>query len=248
MKVQSTPSAKNIVKKLFQSFGLNVVRYNASNSEEVLLKTILKHFNVQTVIDVGANEGQYAAGLLTNGYSGTIYSFEPIQKPFEQLRRKAERTPKWKAFNYGVGSKTEDIAINVSENIVSSSIFSVEHASVNAEPSSKIVRQEKIRLVALETFFTDEKLQLSPETLLKLDVQGFEMEVLKGCQRMLPQIRLIQAELSFVPLYQNAPLFQEVVTFLAQKGFEIYSIIPGFRDLASGRMLQADGIFLNTNR
>lgn len=79
---------------------------------------------------------------------------------------------------------------------------------------------------------------------LKIDVQGFELEVLKGATAILSKVKVVQLEMSFVPMYKNGPLFGEILSFLDMIGFELYTIIPEFRNEISGRLLQADGIFV----
>jgi len=232
-----------ILKQLFRTVGLEVKLYNHLNGEVPLLIKLIKDFNIKTVIDTGANTGQYASQLLRTGFKGTIYSFEPISKPFQILKKHAEGNSHWHPIQSAIGSKDDESFINVSENIVSSSIYEVNDNSLSAEPSTRTVRKEKIKVITLDSFFGKGNL-LERDILLKLDVQGFELEALRGGIKALKEIRIIQAELSFVPLYKEAPLFLEVVSFLESQGFEIFTIFPGFRDATTGRLLQADGLFI----
>lgn len=231
------------LKKLFRLLGVEIKLYNFLNAEEPLLKKITTDYRIQTIIDVGANEGQYAASLLKNGFKGTIYSFEPISQPFEILRRRAEKNDQWVVTQAAIGSKDEMRVINVSENIVSSSLYEVGEVSLAAEPTTKIVRQEPIKVTTLDNFFKGEK-KLKRGTMLKLDVQGYELEALRGALENLKTIEILQVELSFVPLYEGAPLFIEIASFLRQNGFDLFTFIPGFKDRKTGRLLQADGFFI----
>lgn len=232
-----------MIKRLLQKVGLEVKLYNFLNAEEPLLKKLIKDFNIQTVIDVGANEGQYAESLLKNKYKGKIYSFEPISKPWEVLQKKAVGISQWKPVNYAIGSKDDVVSINVSENIVSSSIYKVAQKSLDAEPATRIVREEKIRVTTIDNFFVGEN-SLQGGIMLKLDVQGYELEGLKGAMASLQKIKIVQVELSFVPIYEGAPLCVDVISFLQNQGFELFTLIPGFKDRNTGRLLQADGVFL----
>jgi hypothetical protein len=78
---------------------------------------------------------------------------------------------------------------------------------------------------------------------LKIDVQGFEPQVLEGAARLLDRTQGVQLELSLAPLYEGQTLFLPLVDWLAKKGFELWALIPGFIDNKTGRMLQVDGIF-----
>ena len=232
----------NAFKKLLRAVGVDLVRYNLHHSEEVLLNTIIRNFKIQTILDVGANEGQYAIQIFDSGFKGKIYSFEPISDVYKILQKKAGDSQKWLTFNQGIGSREEEVMINVSENFVSSSIFNVSSASTDAEPQTQTVRKEKIKITTIDSFFSANTFENN--ILLKLDIQGFELEALKGALNSLPKLKLIQSELSFVKLYDNIPLYDEVIKFLEQHGYEIFTIIPGFRDNVTGRLFQADGIFV----
>ncbi len=229
-------------KNLVHFFGVEVVRHNFYHSGDKLLESVLRYYGVNTILDVGANIGQYAKEAIRHGYKGEIHSFEPIPEVFEQLASKARGHSKWKVYPLGVGSKEEDILMNISENLVSSSVLKVGEASLSAESSTRIVRQQKIKVTTLDLFIHDR--DLKGEILLKLDIQGYEMEALRGALKSLPSIKLIQAELSFTQLYEGGPLFDEVIGFLKEHAYEVFAIVPGFRDDRSGRMLQADGIFV----
>ena len=232
----------NVIKKLLRTVGVDLVRYNLHHSDDVLLNTIIRNFNIQTILDVGANEGQYASQIFGSGYKGKIYSFEPISEVYKTLKKTAGDSQKWLTFNQGIGSREEEVMINVSANFVSSSIFNVSRASTDAEPQTQTVRKEKIKITTIDNFFSANTFEKN--ILLKLDIQGFELEALKGAINSLPQLKVIQSELSFVKLYDNIPLYDEVIKFLEEHGYEIFTIMPGFRDNVTGRLFQADGIFV----
>ena len=203
----------------------------------------IEQHHVSTILDVGANIGQYSIDVFKHGFKGQIYSFEPIPSVYMELSNTAKKYSMWEVFNLGVGRKEEEIMINVSENFVSSSILKVEEASLSAEPTTRITHQEKVKLTTIDSF-VDSHPQLKGEILLKLDVQGYELEALGGALKSLKKIKLIQAELSFTKLYENGPLYDEVAGFLKGQGYEVFTIMPGFRDEETGRMLQADGLFI----
>jgi len=229
-------------KKAVHALGFDVIPYNLHTSPNVLLQTILVNFNIGTVIDAGANEGQYASQIIRYGYKGKIVSFEPVPAVYQVLKQQSDGNPNWTALNLGLGNKEEELMINVSENLVSSSMYQVSSRSIEVEPTSRATRQERIKLTTVDSFF--EGAAIDGEVLLKLDIQGFELEALKGALASLPRIRIVQAELSFVPLYESAPLYSEVIAFLENQGFEIFTFIPAFVDDRTGRTLQSDGIFV----
>jgi len=221
-----------------------VTRFQPETSNSALLRKCLDFYGIDLVIDVGANTGQYGVVLREAGYKNQIISFEPMREAFSQLSLISGRYQKWSSYQYGVGRANEEQIINVSKNSASSSILPVTELSTNAEPLTITTRQEKINIVALDSFLVD-KLFGYKSIYLKVDVQGYELHVLEGVKKLLPTFKVVQLEMSFVPLYEGGPLFNEIISWMSEAGFEIYSIIPDFRDMHSGRMLQADGIFVN---
>ena len=80
--------------------------------------------------------------------------------------------------------------------------------------------------------------------MIKVDTQGYELEVLKGATGLLPQTVALQLELSLVALYEGAPTLVEMISYAQSQGFELFSIVPGFWDIRNGRSLQVDGFFV----
>ena len=231
------------IKSVTRRFGVDLVKYDLRHSESKMLEHVIQQYKINTILDVGANIGQYAMDAIKNGYQGSIYSFEPIPSVYKTLEMTAKKYSGWQVFNLGAGRMEDEMMINVSENFVSSSILKVEEASLTAEPTTRITHQEKIKLTTIDSFLNSHP-EIKGEILLKLDVQGYEMEALAGSLKSLSRIKLIQSELSFVNLYQNGPRYDEVAGFLKQQGFDMFTIIPGFRDDKTGRLLQADGLFI----
>jgi hypothetical protein len=119
-------------------------------------------------------------------------------------------------------------------------------AHLRAAPESAYIGTETVPVSRLDTAAED--LQVGAQNLfLKIDVQGFEPQVLKGAARLLDRIQGVQLELSLVPLYEGEALFMPLVDCLARKGFDLWALIPGFIDMETGRTLQVDGIFFRPN-
>ena len=84
--------------------------------------------------------------------------------------------------------------------------------------------------------------------MLKIDTQGYELHVLKGASGLLHRVVAMQLELSLVPLYEGAPTFSEMLSYMQSIGFEIFNIVPVFKDNRTGRVLQVDGYFVRGDR
>jgi FkbM family methyltransferase len=210
------------------------------------LQRALSAMDVDTVLDVGANVGQFAALLRGAGFTGRIISFEPLSSAFEELRRRAARDPNWEVYNVAVGREPGELQINISDNSYSSSILDVTETHLHAAPRSKVVGVETVRVETVEALMSD--LGVVPErTLLKVDTQGYESFVLDGAGDLVKRLRCVQLELSFVPLYEGQQLFDTLRSRLEANGLELYSFEPGISD-ANGRLLQCDGLFVRSDR
>jgi FkbM family methyltransferase len=193
------------------------------------------------VLDVGANYGQFAASLFSAGYTGKIISFEPLPVPYKKLEELAKEYTQWVVAPRGaVGAQSGIVDINVSQNLFSSSILGILPDHTHAAPDSKFVGKVTVPIYTLDAYLETTPL-VSP--FIKIDTQGYEMEVLKGATNLLDHASGLQVELSIAPLYDGQPDFIEMVAFIKQAGFTIWSITPGFRDPMSNRLLQIDALF-----
>jgi FkbM family methyltransferase len=235
---------KHYVKELLKRLNLEIKRWPSSSLK--LRKATLDKFGINLLFDVGANIGQYALEMREIGYNGKIISFEPLNREFSVLSKKASLDKNWTVFNFAMGSEKGFSEINVANNSISSSILMMEERHEKSAPNSKYINKQSIKIERLDDIFSD-FCNPSDNVMLKIDTQGFEMEVLFGAKKVLHEISVIQLELSLAPLYEGQTLYEETFHFLNESGFELYRLEPGFSDGNSGRMLQMDGIFVNTN-
>ena len=114
---------------------------------------------------------------------------------------------------------------------------------IEGAPESKIIGKEKVQVFPLDEIgegFTGN----CKNIFLKIDVQGFEQEVLKGAEKMIAKAKGIEMEISLIPLYENQSwLLPQVLDYMQQKGFQLTSIVPAFTDNKTGKVLQCNGIF-----
>ena len=197
---------------------------------------------INIVLDVGANEGQFADEVRTSGYSGKIVSFEPLASAHAILLSRAHADANWTiADRTAVGAKAGSININISRNGVSSSILSMLPSHSSAEPESSYIGTETVPVNRLDDLCA---LTSSDRAMLKIDVQGYEKQVLDGASGVLASCKAVMVEMSLIPLYDGQLLAMELWDLLARQGFEAWSLEPGIRHPDTGRMLQFDGIFV----
>lgn len=231
------------VKKLARKFGVEVKRFNPSTSELARIQYLFDHYQIDCVLDIGANIGQYARYLRECGYYGKIVSFEPLATAYNQLKKFSESDELWQiAPRAAIGNRDSQIEINVSSNSEASSILNMLDSHLNVSSEFAYVDTETVRLHKLDTIAKNYVNQAN-SVYMKIDVQGFELEVLAGASDILDKVNGIQLELSLTQLYEEQPLWNEVLAKMNQLNYELYAIIPVFTDMQTGKLLQMDGIF-----
>ena len=235
---------RRILKKFFRLIGFEVNRYNPLDPDSVMLQQFLVGREIDLVLDVGANTGQYASMLRGLGYKNKIISFEPQKQAYSSLSKNSTKDKFWYiAPRSAIGAEDGEIEINLSKNSVSSSVLPILNSLIEYAPETEYFGKETVPLFKLDTITKPYSIGSFNSILLKIDVQGFEKSVIQGSLETLPLVNALQLELSLVPLYENQVLLYEMIGILSKLGFELYAIIPGFTDIKTGRMLQVDGIF-----
>jgi len=194
------------------------------------VKTILADREIKTVFDVGANEGQSARAFLRHFPRARIYSFEPTPATFEKLKALAATQPRVTPVNLALGESPGRVAFNENSFHQTNSILpSTTSAQEYLGPAvTDFQRKIEIELTTLDEFCRRESVPAID--LLKLDVQGFELFVLRGAQALLSARRIgcIVLEVSFISLYENQATPQDLITLLAQHHYDL----TGFYDFA----------------
>lgn len=196
---------------------------------------------VSTVVDVGANVGQFAERVRDLGFGGRVISFEPGAEAFRLLQQHASRSGDWEVRKLALGQAPGVARLNIARNSVSSSLLQVENLHVRADPKSETAATEQVQVSTLDI----ELNQATQDPLyLKLDVQGFELSVLRGGDATLGKTRVVQVEVSFDDLYAEQTDWLSLCRHLQDRGFRVRYVDPGYEDRQTGRMLQADLVFV----
>jgi FkbM family methyltransferase len=207
-----------------------------------LVKT-LSYFDIQSVWDVGANEGQFGRDLYDAGYKGDIVSFEPLMEAHQKITLRARKYKGWSVHEpTAIGSYNGQIEFHVAQNSVSSSALKVLEASTSAVPESCQVSARTVPITTIDLVAKRVGIA-SRGCMLKVDTQGFEWMVLDGAIETLPKFDLVLLELSLTPLYDGQKLWLEYVERMNVLGFNIWFIQSEFVDESSGRTLQINAMF-----
>lgn len=204
---------------------------------------ILGVTNPLLIVDIGANKGQFA--LAARVFSGAnVISFEPLSKPAAKFRKIFENDSKVILHNVAIGPVREVVVMNIAARADSSSILSITDLQSKIYPGTSKVGEVCVNVGPLDDYVTAD-MDLS-HALLKIDVQGYEFEVLKGCESLLERFKFIYCECSFVELYSGQRLANEIIGFLQSRGFKLTGIFNAFND-PSERLIQADFLFENNS-
>jgi FkbM family methyltransferase len=201
---------------------------------------ILAGLQLQTIVDVGANRGQFALCVRRLYPQAQIFSFEPLSKPARRWARNFAADPRARLFNKAIAAQAGSAIMHVSRWDVSSSLLPFAQAQHDNFPLTEEASREEVQTATLEECI--DAAAIGDPALLKLDVQGYELTALQGCGALLDKFKYVYVEASFIELYVGQALATEVVSFLFGRGFRLLCVANLSRG-ASERPIQADFLF-----
>jgi len=242
-------TATKATKTLLHAAGFELTRFHPGDYEfgptrEARLNW-LKNLNIRTVLDIGANTGQFAAYIRTILPEAMIYAFEPLKDCYQQLVETVN-VPNFKAFNFALGSEFGEIEIHRSKYSPSSSILMMGRLHKEAFPFTSGGVVERIAVKRLDDIAGN--LKFVENVLIKIDVQGFEDKVLAGGRNIIQKAKVLIVETSFKSLFEGQPLFDEIYDIVRGMGFEHHGNWTQLLNPLDGSVLQADGIFIKANK
>jgi FkbM family methyltransferase len=193
------------------------------------------------VVDIGAADGIISL-MFSDFFKTKIYSFEPIKKTFNQLLENTKHDKSIKQINKALGEKKGKMAINITNRITSSSFFPIQKEIKDEFLASNIlyVNAEEVIISKL-----DEEIPKGEKVhLIKIDVQGFELEVLKGSIDTLKHTSIILVEMQNHTIYSGAPKYFEIDCFLREHNFTLYNMIPSIRK--NNKLYEWDAIYVSS--
>lgn len=229
------------IKRIFNSvLGIEITKYPTDELARRI--ALIKHHDINVILDIGANIGQFGGEIRNLGYSGEIISFEPMKSAYRKLEKNAANDSKWKVLNYSIGERDGQTTINIAKNSVSSSLLENLPQLTESAPSAEYIEKETIEIRKLDSIYKDLNL-IGKNVYLKIDTQGYEEMVLLGAENSLDLVKGIQIEMAFVPTYKGTITFDKMKTKLNDLGFQLFAIENGFYDKKTGKQLEVDGVF-----
>jgi FkbM family methyltransferase len=240
-------SIKDALRSLAEAAGFEVRKTSVYTSPKLRHHLLFSQLQIDLVVDVGANTGQFAHQCRAAGYNGEIISFEPSTAAHGSLLQSAKADPLWNvADRMALGAADGEIEINIAANSYSSSILPMLESHLSAAPASRYLHKEKVPIRRLDDALVP-FVPLDRRIFLKLDVQGYESQVLAGATQLLAHTLAVQLEMSLLPLYEGEVLMPGICATMTDCGFELWDFEPSFRDSTTGRLLQIDGIFTRSS-
>jgi FkbM family methyltransferase len=225
-----------------RDFGVEVVRARRSTSLLALhLHTLFRALEINVVIDVGARIGDYALWLRRNGFRGSIVSFEPVSANLKTLGNRAHQDQDWRVIPVALGAEDEQRDINVTgETVFSSFLTPSDYANAEWGEAVSVAQVERVDVRRLSSVW-DEILaaRSRPRVYLKMDTQGWDLEVLRGADGCFSAIPALQSEMSIQPIYEGMPGLSDSISELSRLGYEVSGLFPVTHDRAF-RLVEVD--------
>jgi FkbM family methyltransferase len=203
-------------------------------------ESVLRRLDCKTVIDIGANRGQFALAVRQCIPQARIVAFEPLPEPARIFRSVFAGQSGIDLHEIAIGPTRGPCTMHISGREDSSSLLPITDLQAELHPGTGEVGLLQVRVERLSS--TLSKGDLVSPSLLKIDVQGFELQCLEGCMELLPNFDYVYVECAFQEMYAGQAHASQLIRFLFDHGFELKEICHVFHD-AGGRPVDADFLF-----
>jgi FkbM family methyltransferase len=220
--------------------GYEIRQFTPLRSLDAARRELFERRRVDVVLDVGANAGQYGERLRRAGYGGRLVSLEPLAEPYAALQRRAAADGAWTALRVAASDADGEVVLNVTEDSRSASVLA-RNERFAGTPGWGPRGEERAPARRLGGL-APELLRHGERPYLKLDVQGYERQVIDGAGEELARFEGLELELSVLALYEGQTPLEEMLPLLAARGFRPVSLEPILLD-DDGLLIELDGVF-----
>jgi FkbM family methyltransferase len=217
------------LKRVLRSVGYDIIRLPSVGTLEHHLEQLLERLDVNCVVDVGARVGDYGALCRRLGYEGRIVSFEPATDNYRVLSERACGDDRWIVVQGALGSADEQRALNIAAFSALNSFLEPNEYNVSlCGDAGRVIGREVVDVRRLDSVLPAYVADLpEPRVFLKIDTQGWDIEVIRGADRILPLVLALHVELAVRPIYGDAVTYLEALQQLEATGFELSGLFPG---------------------
>jgi FkbM family methyltransferase len=227
---------------------LIVRRYPPTNALDQELRRIIATYDISTIIDVGAHVGGFALRRREQGFDGRLISIEPFEASYVALAAMAANDDHWEAIQVALGGSdgtkrmhqyTGDGQFN--------SLRDLDDHATEYKSDLRSIASVEVGMCRLDAIWPSIGAD-ARSSLLKIDTQGYDLEVIAGAGDLISSFPAVLAEVAIKPLYEGAPLFEELVAAMRERGFEITGTFPLHRYADGVRVIEFDCTFINVQR
>lgn len=230
---------KSVIRKSIQFFGFDIIKHQP----ESYPYAFLTHFNINTIIDVGASYGQSTIFFHKILPKAKIYAFEPLNEPFLKLKELQKTINGLEVFNYALGEKEQERYIYVNNHSSSSSMFPLDSLHKKMYPQYTNEQKEKISIKKLDILLHSNN--LTSNILLFLGSNGFEKEIIMGGETVVSKATIVIMKLAFKSMYKGQPLFYELYEIAKEYGLLFRGFLAeGKRNPDDKTLVLVDAIFI----
>jgi FkbM family methyltransferase len=230
---------------IYLLFKLGYRIHNISKEVEILKKekwSFLKDMDIKTILDIGANEGQFVEEIYNIFPEAKIYSFEPLTEIYQSLKKKIEYKTRLHAYNIALGEQDGEKTFYMSSGSASSSVLKMGKLHKILFPDTATITEQVVTIKRLDNV---EGIHIQDNLMIKIDVQGAEDKVILGGIETFKKAKIIITEVSYATLYENQPLFKEIFSLLDKINFKYIGNIEQFYHPKNNAPLFSDAIFVN---
>jgi FkbM family methyltransferase len=215
--------------------------------QRVQLPALFEMYGVDLVIDVGAHEGEYGQKLRSGGFEGEIVSFEPVPRAFEELERNAKRDDRWTAHRLALGREDGSTTMNVVHGTLSSLLPATKFGA-GRYPRLQEPEEVEVDVRRLDRVLEEVVGDLDGRRpFLKLDTQGFDLDVFAGAGDAIDRFVGMQSELALMEIYKGMPRMRKALATYEKAGFEIAALYPVSRQTRTARVLEYDCVMVRAS-
>ena len=217
----------NVLKKLARQFGYDLRKHYkvpTANAASTMMN-VINHYQIDLVLDVGANVGQFGNELRKEGYEGELHSFEPVEDTFRKLESASSDDSNWFCHHQALGAAAGKREINLMGSSDFCSFSDPSEFGKNRYKKLRVEGTEEVSVSTVTDFLTNHNLT-GRRALLKMDTQGHDLDVLEGAKGALTNILALQSEISLTPLYDGMPSYLESLKAYADLGYAVAGLHP----------------------
>jgi FkbM family methyltransferase len=233
-----------MIQNLIRKFGYEINNIENQEKRKADKWAWLQNLDIETVLDIGANSGQFAEFIIKIFPKTSLYAFEPLESEYSRMNLNLGKNPRFKAFNIGLGDINGSMDFFISSSSPSSSLLPMEAIHKKLYPKTAEQTKCVVKISRLDDFVNEFNLPIKPNLLIKMDVQGAENKVIEGGKGTFRQAQVVISEVNYFSLYKGQPLFKDIIDLLTELDFVYCGIFEQFNNEKDNLPLFADAFFI----